>query len=82
MDEEEKCPGYAIAADRGIRPSRRRQAKARQVTVEQVLEQLAERERTIGRMESELEMCRAQLALRHQHSSEAQASSQVAEHKV
>ncbi len=46
-----------------MRPSRQRQAKARTVTVEQVLEQLAERERTIGRLEAELELCKAQVAL-------------------
>lgn len=46
---------YLILEQRGIKPSRRKVMRARQVAPEQLLEQIAERDRYIGRLELELE---------------------------
>lgn len=53
---------YLILEQRGIKPSRRKTMTARQVSPEVLLEQLAEKDRRIGRLEYELEQARAQLS--------------------
>lgn len=53
---------YLILEQRGIKPSRRNTMKARQVDTATLLEQLAERDRLIGRLEEQLVQARAQIA--------------------
>lgn len=58
---------YAILKDMGLRPSRQKQAAARRVTVEQLLEQLAAANRENGRLATELDQCRAHVAMLTKH---------------
>jgi transposase-like protein len=53
---------YLILEQRGVKPSRRKVMTSRQMDPMQLMEQIAERDRRIGRLELENEQLKSQLA--------------------
>lgn len=51
---------FYVLSTRGITPSRQRASRS-EVTVDSVLQELNAAQRTIGRLEAELELCKAEL---------------------
>lgn len=54
---------YYVLQTRGVKPARQKGRTAQTVTTDDLMEQLSAAYRTIGRLEAELELTKAQLAL-------------------